>query len=94
MYCRFYLLVNLSILHLFSGLFQQPSPPALLRLLPPLRPSTSKWGSFTFVCLVAQSCQSCDTTYHRNLLEHPYAYEDGSPNPYIWEPVFPLAIGK
>jgi hypothetical protein len=61
MYCRFYLLVNPSILYLLSGLSQQPSPSASLRSFPPLRPSTSKWDLFTFVCLVAQLCQSCDT---------------------------------
>jgi hypothetical protein len=62
MYCRFYLLVNPPILYLLLGLSQQPSPTASLpeSLLTSAPPSTSKWELFSFVCLVAQPCQSCD----------------------------------
>jgi hypothetical protein len=62
MYCRFYLLVNTPILYSLPGLSQQPSPTASLleSLLTSAPPSTSKWELFSFVCLVAQPCQSCD----------------------------------
>jgi hypothetical protein len=62
MYCRFYLLVNTPILYSLPGLSQQPSPTASpLKITPHLcTPSTSKWELFSFVCLVAQPCQSCD----------------------------------
>jgi hypothetical protein len=62
MYCRFYLLVNTPIFYSLLGLSQQPSPTAspLESLLTSAPPSTSKWELFSFVCLVAQPCQSCD----------------------------------
>jgi hypothetical protein len=65
MYCRFYLLVKSTNFPLAFWIV--PAAQSPLRHFSdhpsPLRPSTSKWGLFSFVCLVAQLFQSCDRSH-------------------------------
>jgi hypothetical protein len=60
MYRRFYLLINLSNPPLAFWTVPAAQSTCVTQAIPTSAPTTSKWGLFTFVCLVAQLCQSCN----------------------------------